>query len=803
MLAEARERFRDAGRPWDPGRPGVDRLPDYGRGLLDAYAAALHVLWTYQEAWSDEAFLGTARRPESGQRLLELVGLRPDAGAAATGLQAVRCAQGRDGTVPPGFAVRSPAAAGRPAQTYEVLRARRVSWRLNELRPFLPPPPVPQPRPGAVSAVASPAPGRNGSGPSPFPASSVADALTERLLAARAGTLADRQAAQARQSALRLADLAREMAPEVAGAGCEAFEAVCRRLTETAAQAAAASSQPGPLSQSQETLVALLARLATRDAPALDALDSVLARCDGEDDAAHSRRLDDAASFLDSLVAGMLQHARDQVVLLHGSDALRRVDAAAAERFGTSSGVAAPGTDALYLLPDDVAGGAATHVDLIGPGDWLVLGEDAPAPGSPPAGAGAPPPSRVYREALQVVRVRDEVPPGQSRPMTLVTFRPPLRRRYRLSEAVLLGNVLEVSHGATVSEEGTWPRTGEPFLPLARGPLTWLRDPSPRSLDGRIPEVALAAAGRDWERVDDLAGSPPGRPAFTVETQPGQQVRLRTGDGVEGASPAPGQPYLLRYRVGVGTEGDQDAGAVRDLASAHPAVLDTVNPLPIGGGADPEPLEAARAKAREGLHALQRAVSAADVASLARTFGGVGQATVAAGPTGPRRSVRVAVCAAGGAELDDEERAALRSFLTARTPPGARLTVANRVLVPVRARLRLAVPPGQDPLAVLREVRVRLGAQRDDAVPPGLLDPAAAVLGRDLDASDLYAALDGVPHLAGAVVDLLYRDGEAPRRRDRIAVDAAGLVVWASGAGGPDTPTAEPLELAWTEAGDL
>lgn len=793
LLGDARERFRDAERAWDPARPGIEALPDHGRALLDSYAAALHVLWTYHEAWGDEGYLSRCRLADSGQRLLELVGLYPDPGAAATGWQAVRCVAGREGTVPPGFAVRAPAASGRPAQTYETLRARRVSWRLNEVRADLPPAAgdVPVPAPGAVSAVVEPGTGSS-AGASPFARPSTASALLDRLQAARAGTLAQRRAAQARQTALRLAELARTVAPAAEdGCGCgEAFSVLCRELGEAAAAAGGpAAPEPGPLSQSQETLIGTLARLADRDPAAFDALDAALARGDGEDDAAYSRRLDQAAAFLDALVGGLQQHARDQVVLLQGSQALVRVDTAAGATAGvTRRGTAQPGTDALFLEADAV--GMLTA--LLAPGDWLVLGEDARASASDPD-AGT---TRIFHEAVQIVRLDEEVPPGRDRPMTRVTFHPPLARRYRLDDTVVLGNVLEISHGATVREAGVHDPATAPLRPT-QSPLTWLRDTSPLAVDGRRAQVGLATGGREWQEVTDLAGRPGVEPVFAVRTEPGRQARIVVGDDREGASIAPGAPYLLRYRIGTGTDGDQPPGGIRDLASTHPAVLDTSNPLPVDGGADPEPFERTRERARAGLHGLQRAISAPDVASLATTFGGVRQATVAAGVPGRRHRLRIVACADGGGPLSEAELAGLTAFLTQRMPPGTGVLVRDRTLVGVRATIRLMVVPGENPLPVIAAVQARLGARRVDGVEPGLLDPAAAVLGRSLSTSDLYRTLEGLPALAAAVVTGLHRDGEPPARRDRVTVTAADLVVWAL-----DAPGEPSLRLSWAAAVD-
>src|SRR5215470_11283793 len=109
LASDTRTRFGDIASAWDPLRPS-EIAPDLGRGFLDCYALALHVLWTYQDAWADEGFLATARLPASTARLLELIGYAPRPASAATGLQHFRAKPGANTTLPPGFKVGAPAA---------------------------------------------------------------------------------------------------------------------------------------------------------------------------------------------------------------------------------------------------------------------------------------------------------------------------------------------------------------------------------------------------------------------------------------------------------------------------------------------------------------------------------------------------------------------------------------------------------------------------------------------------------------------------------------------------------------------
>src|SRR4051812_16629429 len=73
----ARSRFlvTEGARPlWDPTALDSAASVDLGRGLLDSVSLALHVLWTYQQAWAEEGFLATARLPSSVGKLLAHVG---------------------------------------------------------------------------------------------------------------------------------------------------------------------------------------------------------------------------------------------------------------------------------------------------------------------------------------------------------------------------------------------------------------------------------------------------------------------------------------------------------------------------------------------------------------------------------------------------------------------------------------------------------------------------------------------------------------------------------------------------------
>ena len=481
---------------WDPTR--TTGTPDHGRGLLDATALALHVLWTYQEAWADEGSLTNARLPESVWRMLALVGYHPHPGTAAQGLQHLRAKDGVTAVLPPGFRVSAPAVGDLPTATYETARAITVRAELNELRPFLPVLAPPPSTAGAISAAVEQlenthevvAPGLQ----------SFADALGGRFAAGRLAPLAARNAARARQKAQQVADVLAQLrdagAPDICG---ESYDALCAKLCETAELASGSTRRGLARSRSPRSCSwRSCARWRCGSRPRWPVWSARSPAPTVRTTRSYSARLDQLTAFLDALVGGILQEARDQVVRLRGSRALTVLDAQFAPP-ASARGVALPGTDALYLLPTPAqpGGSPTTQTAFLAPGDWLVLAEEP----SPLAPAGTP---RRYLEAVQVLRVRDEVPPGLREAVTKITVTPPLRRRYVLEQTVVVGNVTPVSHGVTTEDTLVWHRTDGPVLRLAGGSLSWLQSVSPEATDGRVPQVDLVVAGRDWERRPDL-----------------------------------------------------------------------------------------------------------------------------------------------------------------------------------------------------------------------------------------------------------------------------------------------------------
>ena len=112
------------------------RSDDHAITLLELWAAVGDVLTFYGERYANEAFLRTATRPESVQRLAALLGYRLAPGAAALAKLTFTIEDGKAVALPAGLRVRSLPGPGEQAQVFETLAPLQADARLNRLRVF-------------------------------------------------------------------------------------------------------------------------------------------------------------------------------------------------------------------------------------------------------------------------------------------------------------------------------------------------------------------------------------------------------------------------------------------------------------------------------------------------------------------------------------------------------------------------------------------------------------------------------------------------------------------------------------------
>jgi hypothetical protein len=302
-------------------------------------------------------------------------------------------------------------------------------------------------------------------------------------------------------------------------------------------------------------------------------------------------------------------------------------------------------------------------------------------------------------------------------------------------------NLIQVRHGTTTSG----PLTLDGANTVVAGPVTADVGPSgevTNSLSVRIDGVA-------FEEVGSLYGRRPGERVFAARLAADGRLVLQFGDGVVGA--APRGDVTARWRIGGGLAGELDATRIDTLLGSVKGVRKVAGVGRTTGAADQEQPQRMRQAAAARVRALDRAVSAGDLADLAMTVPGTSHAAAWHGP-GPvgcpcgrvglhvasLRLTATAVRAPAPAELTS-----LSGYLDARRDITVPLCVAPGVASMVPLTVTVAVDASRDAAAVRSAVHAAL------TDPAGLLAAQPRAMGLPLDASDVMAVVHRVPGVLG------------------------------------------------------
>ncbi|HTL34342.1 MAG TPA: hypothetical protein VL326_14545 [Kofleriaceae bacterium] len=280
-------------------------------------------------------------------------------------------------------------------------------------------------------------------------------------------------------------------------------------------------------------------------------------------------------------------------------------------------------------------------------------------------------------------------------------------------------NLLPVSRGQTVSDEVIG--SGDPILVrqefvLSRWPLTYLRDPSPDSIDGYRSTLEIRVDGIRWTEVQSFYDQPPDARVYVTREDEAQRTYVRFGDGENGARlPAGVGNVIARYRVGSGAAVPLP-GTLTSMERPIAGLTAIRNPVSVGGGADPDPPDQIRRYAPRSVLTFGRAISGDDYETIAAQTPGVRRARAVWGwnAAAQRSMVKVFV----GDDLGAV--AAARAALLAYADPNRPVSVA--LAMPLFPDLTLTVEV--DPLYDRDAVQA--------AVTAALLDPAQLPFGTDV-----------------------------------------------------------------------
>lgn len=307
----------------------------------------------------------------------------------------------------------------------------------------------------------------------------------------------------------------------------------------------------------------------------------------------------------------------------------------------------------------------------------------------------------------------------------------------------VLFNLLAVTRGQTVTGEilGSGDATitaGQEFV-LQKSPLTYLQNPTSTSGADYSSTLQVWVNGVQWQEMPSFYAQPPTAQIFVTREDLQNQTHVRFGDGVNGARlPSGVNNVVANYRYGSGLAAP-DSGSLAVILQSWPGLNSILNPVQVGGGADPDPPQQIKTYAPNSVLTFGRAISASDYESIAAQAPGVARARAyfSWDPAQQRMLTKVYV----GDNADAV--ASADSALAAACDPNRPLSVIPAVAVPITLSLTLLV----DPTCIAANV---VAAATAALIDPnlGLLGVNVIRIGQAIFASQIYKACLSV---AGAI----------------------------------------------------
>jgi predicted phage baseplate assembly protein len=328
---------------------------------------------------------------------------------------------------------------------------------------------------------------------------------------------------------------------------------------------------------------------------------------------------------------------------------------------------------------------------------------------------------------------------------TTIRFATAMAGRYERSSVVIYGNVASASHGESVRGEilgdGDASAEFQSFAPK-KNPITFV--PAPGAPGGVTSTLRVSVDGVRWTEVDELYGQPPDARVYVSRRDAAQATRVLGGDGRHGARLSSGRGNVTAdYRVGLGPDGNVDAGSLRTLLKKPLGLKRVANPAAAAGGAEAEDPTAVKKNAPGTVRTFGRVVSIRDFEDAAREYVGVAKARASFVWDGEGRIVNLVVAGDDGATIDIAG-SGLLADLDVRRDPHQPLVVRNFQRRPVVVRLSVAVDDRYVALTVRRAA---------DAALRGLLAFDALELGEAVHLSDIHRAIQHVEGVVAVDVD--------------------------------------------------
>ena len=671
---------------WRPGGQG-----DLGVMMVEWWAYLADILTFYNERIANQAYLRTADRPESVNRLIRVLGYRPRPAIGAHGVLAALVAPGKSGVLPKGQKFNNKPGPGQQVQTFE----------LDADTPF------------GAGAVTPATPTRSLLWPEPdvltLPGE-VRGVMVGEALVLRAPDIADSVALRVTKvGPVIRPDRTRQTRVEVAFAAAppSGARAVDFRL-ERPRQSSGLWSFVGSAIEAGDGNVLHLAGLA-RDLRAGDPV--LLTGGAGSTPVATTVLLaDEVVWYANAASDPAVAPTTNPLPIMHArlflADAVNSAWAEPAISVAWGFGEVATLVDQTV----DLWAGAPAALAAVGPAVFRP-GSALPVQIEDANGQGVSVLATSYGDGAATLAGLAASPPLLTNPLRV------------------LYDLLPVSRGKTVPDEvlgsGDARIPGQVFT-LAKSPVTYLASGS-----GWASTVAVRVNGRPWREVGFFYGQNPDAEVFVTREDETGDTQVLFGDGINGARlPTGVNNIVATYRIGAGAE-SPPAGKLTVAANPFPGLTGVRNPVAVGGGADPEPASQVRRYAPRSVLTFGRAVSVLDYEALAAQAPGVTRARAVWAWDETRQRTAVTVYVGD----NDAARDSADAALAAAGDPNRPISVVLATPLPTRLTLTLLVVTGMDAAGIVAAVVETLVGQ------DGLFSPTGLGVGQSVFDSAIAAAV--------------------------------------------------------------
>jgi len=375
--------------------------------------------------------------------------------------------------------------------------------------------------------------------------------------------------------------------------------------------------------------------------------------------------------------------------------------------------------------------------------------------------------------------------------------------------SIARGNIVLAVHGFTTEDKGL--PGPDPCRPprahrvrLTEGPLSFcpgLDDPEdgllsvrdimnmdPRAARPQVDELTIPEepGSEVWEPVErDLLECDRYARAFMVETDNEGRAIIRFGDDKFGLAPPAGKDIHVRYRVGGGTRGNVGAETLVHMVAPqldgnNDSILALWNPLPAGGGCEPEPIERVKRLAPAAFHErLGRAVTEDDYARAAKMHPAIQGAVATFRFTGSWFTTFVSLDPMGRSGVTDELREEMVDWIGRFALSGCDIEICDPVYVPLHLEMHVCVSEGHFRSDVEMALLEALGTGVLDNGRKALFHYDNYSFGQPLYLSQLYAvakSVKGVDSVLAKRFSRYFEDDPSPGHPVTRANIEAGLI---------------------------